>query len=664
MEISIVGNIPNFIGNDGTPNTAGCEGNVNVYKEGERVKGIFMQSDGVDKEAKEWGTIAITALHENVSHRTDWENGRWDMPSLDFWDDFSADGKLENREGENNKQPVASLAVQETIPPHSTKCITFLITWHFPNRFSWANESIGNYYTSKYKDAWEVAESLAPDLQELEAESIEFVDAFLASDLPEMVKEAALFNLSTLRSQTVFRIKSGQMFGYEGCSDKGGCCFGSCTHVWNYEQATPFLFGDLARSMREVEFGHATNENGLMSFRVRLPLENAQNFSKAAADGQLGCLMKMYREWQLSGDDSFLAELWPGVKHALEFCWIEGGWDADKDGVMEGSQHNTMDVEYYGPNPQMQAWYLGALKAVEKMAIHMGEKDFAKECHALFLRGSEWTDQNLFNGEYYEHHIRIPEDPNQIAPSLRIGMGATDLANPDFQLGSGCLVDQLAGQYFAHVAGLGYLLDKENVQKTLKSIMKYNYREDLYDHFNFMRSYALGDEPALLMAFYPKERPKYPFPYFTEVMTGFEYTAAIGMLYEGQMEDGLKCIQNIRDRYDGLKRNPFDEAECGHHYARAMASWAGVLALSGFQYSGIEKSMQFTAKPGNYFWSNGIAWGNCMIEPGDKMANIKLSVLHGTLELNQFKLGEDLVKQFKKTTEIKERAPLEFQVKL
>ena len=173
--------------------------------------------------------------------------------------------------------------------------------------------------------------------------------------------------------------------------------------------------------------------------------------------------MKIYRDWQLSGDDSFLAELWPDVRHALEFCWIEGGWDADKDGVMEGSQHNTMDVEYYGPNPQMQAWYLGALKAVELMALHMHDKDFAKTCAEIFSQGSEWTDQNLFNGEYYEHHIRIPENPDQIAPSLRIGMGAKDLANPDYQLGAGCLVDQLAGQYFAHIVGLGYLLDKDHV---------------------------------------------------------------------------------------------------------------------------------------------------------------------------------------------------------
>ena len=127
-----------------------------------------------------------------------------------------------------------------------------------------------------------------------------------------------------------------------------------------------------------------------------------------------------------------------------------------------------------------------------------------------------------------------------------------------------------------------------------------------------MRSYVLGDEAALLMASYPHGRPANPFPYFTEVMTGFEHTAAIGMFYEGQIEEGLHCIGNIRDRYDGRKRSPFDEAECGHHYARAMAAWAGVLALSGFQYSGVERGWSLRLRKG-VFWSTGYAWGTCEI---------------------------------------------------
>jgi hypothetical protein len=153
-------------------------------------------------------------------------------------------------------------------------------------------------------------------------------------------------------------------------------------------------------------------------------------------------------------------------------------------------------------------------------------------------------------------------------------------------------------------------------------------------HFNNMRSYALGDESALLMASWPKGRPKVPFPYFSEVMTGFEYTAAVGMIYEGMEQEGLEVIRNIRDRYDGAKRSPFNEAECGHHYARAMASWASVIALSGFNYSAIEKSMSFTSKPGTYFWSNGMAWGTCTVS--GKSAELK--VISGEISLNQFTL--------------------------
>jgi non-lysosomal glucosylceramidase len=423
------------------------------------------------------------------------------------------------------------------------------------------------------------------------------------------------------------------MFGWEGIHDRVGSCFGSCTHVWNYEQATAFLFGDLARNMRKIEFGVSIDSTGLMSFRTNLPL-TAPRWGKAAADGQMGTIMKMYRDWQLSGDDAFLKKYWPEVKKALEFCWIKNGWDGDENGVMEGCQHNTMDVDYYGPNPQMELWYLGALRAGEEMAKYLGDKVFAKKCMRLFESGSAWTDKNLFNGEYYIQKIMPPMKAENINYLLAAGAPSRDWSNPDFQLGKGCLVDQLVGQYMAHVCGLGYLVDSAHIATTLKSIMKYNYRDDMYSHFNHLRSYVFDDESALLMAGYPYERPEYPFPYYNEVMTGFEYVAAIGMLYEGQTDNGLLCIKNIRDRFNGQKRNPFDEIECGHHYARAMASWAGILATTGFHYSGVKKSMAFTSKPGTYFWSNGYAWGTCKVE------NMKatLAVLSGQVILSEFTL--------------------------
>ena len=635
LDVTVCGSLQNFIGNDGTKSLA--KKNRNEFREGRFVRGVFMSSEGVDPSAEQWGTISLTTPAEKgASYRTSWLPDAWGTPLLDFWDDLTDDGTLTERAASGDT-PRASLAVRASIPAGGKQEFRFFLTWHFPNRFAWSETCLGNYYTTLYKDAWDAAERTAAEIDRLEEETIAFVSAFLRSDLPEVVKEAALFNLSTLRSQTFFRTKDGRFFAWEGCNDKEGCCFGSCTHVWNYEQAVAFLFGDIARSMREVEFGQQTDPDGLMSFRAKLPLDGTR-WGKAAADGQMGCIIKMYRDWQLSGDDAFLRSLWPNVKKAVEFCWIKGGWDADKDGVMEGCQHNTMDVEYYGPNPQMGLWYLGALKAAEKMAARVGDKAFAKTCRTLFDNGSRWIDAELFNGRYYVHKIVPPIDKVHIAPSLLVGMGSTDFKNPDYQLGNGCLVDQLVGQLLAHVCGLGHLVKPENIRTTLGSILKYNHRASLTDHFNCMRSFALGGESALLMASYPDGRPANPFPYFTEVMTGFEYTAAVGMIYEGLTEDGLKCIADVRDRYDGLKRNPYDEAECGHHYGRAMVSWAAVLALSGFHYSGVDGSLELTPQEGTAFWSNGYAYGTVKQVPGDGKTSVTFSVLGGEVSFRTFVL--------------------------
>jgi uncharacterized protein (DUF608 family) len=291
----------------------------------------------------------------------------------------------------------------------------------------------------------------------------------------------------------------------------------------------------------------------------------------------------------------------------------------------------------------MQFWYLGALKAAEKMATALNDNDFANKCAQIYQSGSKWTDENLFNGEYYEHMVLDPETKEEITDYSAPNM-------PRYQLAKGCLVDQLVGQYMAHICGLGYLGSKENMKTTLSSILKYNYRESMANHFNNMRSYALGDESALLMASWPKGRPKVPFPYFSEVMTGFEYTAAVGMLYEGMEEEGLQVIRNIRARYDGSKRSPFNEAECGHHYARAMASWASVLALTGFQYSALDKTIKFKNQVGKWFWSNGYAWGTCEISEDF----IMLAVKKGRLDVNQVMLENEIVSEFEEMQRIEE----------
>lgn len=644
VDVSVCGSIRNFIGKDGSKFVTnwkgdyipvGCKGNRNVFKSENGLKGIYFYSEGVDKTDQAYGNMALTTQAlEGVTYRTSSKADDWNNGILGFWDDFSADGELTEMSNSFDSDPMASLAVKKKLKPGELKTFTFFITWNFPNRKAWSKSVVGNYYSSKFSDSWETAKTVVKKITELEKQTLDFVNGLMECSYPDVVKEAALFNLSTLRSQTVFRIPTGHMMGWEGVMDRFGSCMGSCTHVWNYEMATAFLFGDLSRSMRDVEFNYATKENGLMNFRASLPLSEASKGNSAAADGQMGCIMKFYRDWQLSGDNKFLTENWEQVKKVLSYAWIEKGWDGNQDGVMEGSQHNTMDVNYFGPNPQMGFWYLGALKAAEKMADAMKDRKFEKKCRKLFDNGSKWMDKNLFNGEYYEHKITDPKTFEFI------DMNDSNIKIPDYQLGKGCLVDQLVGQYMAHICGLGYLADKNNIRQTMKSIMKYNFVEDFSRHFNNMRSYVIGDESGLLMASWPKGRLEVPFPYFAEVMTGFEYCAAVSMIYEGMENEAMKCINAIRSRHDGAKRNPFNEEECGHHYARAMASWAAIIALSDYNYSGVDKIMHFTSNPGTYFWSNGSSWGTCAIDSDC----VELKVIKGNLCLKSLKIGEKIIK--------------------
>lgn len=633
MSISICAGMINFVGDPGNNSLPEGAKKVNTAFSQGNLKGVEFSAEGLEDNSESAGTFAFcTDSEDEVFISTKKSNLRWSAGLLKFWDRLLEYGDVQDFELEGEKLlDWSDVCVKTTLSAGETRQINFYMTWHFPNRYTWSKHDepedvVGNYYCTKYADAKNAAEVIVPKLPGLETGTVKFVRAFCTSDLPEVVKEAALFNLSTLRTETCFRTADGHFYGFEGVCDCGGCCHGSCTHVWNYEHATAFLFGDLARDMREIEFEHATDDHGFMSFRVNLPLKYASTYGKCAADGQMGCIMKAYREWQLSGDNAWLKQLWPKIHKSLEFCWIKGGWDADKDGVMEGCQHNTMDVEYFGPNPQMSIWYLGALRAAEEMAASLGELDFADECRKLFESGSKKVDELLFNGEYYKHIIEVHDE---IAEGLIHRMGPYDMSNPEYQLGNGCLVDQTVGQYTAHILGLGYLTDRENQKKALQSIIKYNHLSSFRNHFNPMRDYVLGDEAALLMAGYPEgTRPEIPFSYFAEVMTGFEHTAAVHMIYEGMVEEGIKVISDIRERYDGAKRNPFDEAECGHHYARAMAAWSVVPAMTGFHYSAVDGKMSFDAPDGTYFWSTGYAWGTVMIKDGDP----SVDVLYGELK--------------------------------
>jgi uncharacterized protein (DUF608 family) len=621
-------------------------------REGEGLAGLYMTNPPMPQNDPLHGSFALSLVDPGqgkLTYLSGWPAAKWwASPNL-FWDDFTEDGQLGPEAPQRNT--TGSICLQREIPGGGEAVYTFLLTWHFPNRTpAWCgwtapkgreNELIGNHYCTRFADAWAAAAETARTLPELEKRTRAFAAAMRESTLPGALRDAAMSNLSTLVTQTSFRTADGEFHGFEGCNDQRGCCFGNCTHVWNYETSTQFLFPALARSLRKAAFGYSQDEQGGMRFRQMLP-DGIDRFGYAAADGQMGQIIKAYLDWRLSGDTEWLRVLWPKIKQGVAFAWIPGGWDARRTGVMDGVQHNTYDVEFYGPNPLGGIYYLGGLRAAEEMARALGDTTAAGDYRALRLAGQSYIDRNLFNGEYYVQQVRgIPRA--SIAPATIGDMGAEHPEQPEFQLGEGCLADQLIGQYLADMAGLGPLLDPAHIRRTLESIQKYNYRAQLYDHDSVQRVYALNDEPALLVCDYGKvERPKIPFPYYQEAWTGIEYLVAAQFIHAGMLREGLATIENVRRRFDGERRNPWDEPECGHHYARAMSAWSSVVAWSGFDYHAERKAVALlpksTGQPFRSFWSSGLGWGMFSVAAN----RAELEVREGMLPVRSMRLAKPI----------------------
>lgn len=553
------------------------------------LKGVCFKSKdcgSCDDTAGEFA-FAVESSAGTVTRATAVADRGWMIGFDPFWRKFVANGRVaEPGDVKSKTRPLAAVSVELTLGAGAEIRVPFFVSWRFPHRRAWtdvnqrdsgrfdAKFDVGNRYAVRFPSAQAAMEGLKGGLSGHEAATIRFVRGVLSAKAPAVVKEAALFNLSTLRSTTCFRTNDGHFFGWEGSFDREGSCFGNCTHVWGYEHALIDIWPSLAKDMTELQFGPASSESGRMDFRISLPLLKASRFEHDAADGHSQCIVKAYENWRKTGDDVWMKGLYPKIRRSMEFCWIEGGWDADCDGVMEGSQHNTMDVNYYGPNPQMEFLYLAALKAMATMADATGDCDFAEKCRDLAKRGAEWTEANLFNGEYYEHKV---VSPSKVAKGLQ---GEPNLKVPKFQLAAGCLVDQLVGDYAARAVGLDPVADERNAAKSLDAVLRHNRGSRGRSVFNLMRTFAFPEERSIAMAWYPKGRmPENPFPYYNETMTGFEYVVAAALAQRGRYAEAEEVVRDIRSRYDGRKRNPFDEAECGHHYVRALTAWSVLKAF-------------------------------------------------------------------------------------
>jgi uncharacterized protein (DUF608 family) len=625
-------------------------------------------------DAPEAGGLCIGTDAPTVSLQQYWFRGAWFDNLGVWWRDFTAPGVLENRtypDGTGGHDH-ASLAARVAVPAGGSAEVRFILAWHYPNMTNYWSPvkppaeggacgcrpaTWKNYYATLFEDACAAARYGLANWERLHAETVIFKETLFASTLPDAVLDAVSANISILKSPTVLRLEDGSFYGFEGCHCAAGCCEGSCQHVWNYAYALPFLFPKLERSMRELDYRCNMREDGGMAFRLQLPVGRERSSFRPCADGQFGGVLKVYREWKISGDTTWLKQWWPAVKKSIEFAWAPTNadrWDPNQTGVLWGRQHHTLDMELFGPNAWLTGFYLGALKAGAEMADVCGEPATAKRFRELFAAGKGWTDRHLFNGEYYHQQLDLRDrsvlEPYSRKTDERDYMPGeaydqywdAEHGEIKYQVLEGCGIDQVLAQWHANLIGLGEIFDPRQTRLALRAIHTYNHKRSMRDFANFCRLYCLNDEAGTVMFDWPKGKykPTVPVPYAEETMHGFEYQAACHMIQEGMVKEGIELVKAVRDRYDGERRNPWNEIECGSNYARSMASYALLNAFSGFRFDMTRREVGFRpvrVPRGGFrcFWSLESGWGEIRADRGA----FELRVIRGELALDALLLS-------------------------
>lgn len=517
------------------------------------------------KKSPDFGTMGLVLLGPPAEHVmiSDVKNG--------------FDGKAGNSASvPGDTKLVGALGRKLILKPGESATVDFAIVWHFPNLK--IHDFTGRYYATKFASAEAVAQHIAENFQRLSAQTHLWRDTWYDSTLPYWFLDRTFSSVSTLSTSTPYRFADGRFYSWEGV----GSCDGTCAHVWLYAHSVARTFPELERITREhVDYGMFQDPNsGVIGFRGEFD-------RNLAVDAQSGFILRTYREHQMSPDDAFLKRVWPKVKKAFDPLLA---LDANRDGILEGAQMNTLDVPWFGQIAWMSSLYVGALRAGEQMAQEVGDADFEHQCRTIAENGTKNITAKLFNGEYFINLL----DPHQ----------------PDsINSGTGCEIDQVFGQGWAHQIGLPRILPEKETRSALQALWKYNYAPDVgpymqayHDH----RLYAAPGESGLLMCTFPQpgwdydqargKGPGFAIQYFNECWTGTEHQVAGHMIWEGLVQEGLAVERAIHDRHHPSKRNPWNEIECGDHYSRAMASYGVYIAASGYEYHGPKGHLGFAPR--------------------------------------------------------------------
>ena len=486
----------------------------------------------------------------------------------EVWEPFAKDGRLPNE-----AQPVASsgdalagaFAVRFTLAPHEKRLIPLALSWDLPVVQFGGGRKWDRHYTRFFGNqgthAWEIARTA---LENHEAWS-QAIDAWQKPIVSDEKKPA--WYRAELFNELYFLADGGTLWASEH-HEPGVDAKAKINDTFTYMECFDYPFyGSLDvrfyGSFSLLRFWPEIEKQEMREYTATIPEANPQHYIwgwksvreghlveytrkvAGAAPHDLGSpgedpvlnpnqynyqdvsnwrdlnskyVLMIWRDYFLTGatDDAFLRENWPAVKQAMEHL---KQYDTNGDGLIENGGFPDQTYDDWiatGESSYTGSLYLAALKATARMADKLGEPATAQEYDALEARAADAFVKKLWTGSYFRYAVK-GQDTEAV------------------------MAEQLAGQWYAGITGLGDLVPKEMRVAALHKVYDTN-----------VRKFAKGEMGAI-SGIAADGSPLHGNPQTEEVWTGATFAVASHMIEEGLNEEGFataKGVNNVvwRDR--------------------------------------------------------------------------------------------------------------------
>ncbi|HIE08217.1 MAG TPA: hypothetical protein EYP65_00020, partial [Armatimonadetes bacterium] len=504
-----------------------------------------------------------------------------------------------------------AVCVPSGLAPGGETEATFLWTWHFPNHYDRLGTKIGHMYCRWYKDAIEVAEYVAERLHALERRTREFRNALYESTLPYWLCDAISAQMSTLTKSTWWD-RAGNFGVWEGMN----CCCGlSTTDVGHYGSWMVLLLFPELEMDQLLRLGKFQARDGWIPHLFPGTFARIDGYWRVDMNEQW--VLMAVRDYLWTGDKKFLKRAWPTLKRAIEWGF---GKDEDGDGIINihGSALTYDGWPHEGTSVYVAVLWLSALKAAERVALEMGDEEFASVCREAFEKARRATVEELWDPEWgyfiLWHDIRAKKRDE------------------------GLMLDGMNGQWYAHLLGLGYILDPEKVRSHLRQAFRYN-RVRVRKGMGYM----VGDYGyCYVNGYWPKGPGLKVGHQWGSPWTGTEYMFASHLILEGMVEEGLQVARDVYERYK-VAGMTWNHIECGGHYYRPMVVITVLLALLGQRYDAPRGLLEFSPRIKDpkirapFILPSG--WGIFERKVDEERRTIRLEVREGRVEFSRLALG-------------------------